>query len=178
LQIESINEQKKTISIKIPLTTTSGKIRIKKRSSILEYGMPYATRQNTFKLDNYVEWQIGYDVHNTSSNFDKTRLKDITFVAYNQKTKSLYELSEYLHYFYIWGVISKQDLMDVKNMIIGIDDNNLLSEHKHCKIKRTHPNEKEINGIKFNALTIEYPQLIHQFEQFEIITEITIREKL
>ncbi len=46
MQIETINDNDKVVKAKIPLTTTSGKIRIKQRSSILDYGLPYATRQN------------------------------------------------------------------------------------------------------------------------------------
>lgn len=177
MQIDSINEKDKNIFIKIPLTTTSGKIRIKKRSSILDYGLPFATRQNNFQQNNYVEWQIGYDIHEKDKNFNKTTLDKIEFNAYNGKTKSLYELSEYLFYFYKWNIIKKQELLNLKKYITDITEEELLNKHKHCQIKRTHPNEKEINGIKFNALTIEYPQLIHQFGEFEIIAEITIREK-
>ncbi|RLA74721.1 MAG: restriction endonuclease [Epsilonproteobacteria bacterium] len=177
MQINLANEKEKSIEVKIPLTTTSGKIRIKKRSSILDYGLPYASRSNPFLQNNYVEWQIGYDIHKTNKNFNQTTLETITFEAYNGKNKSLYELSEYLYYFSKWNIIKEKELILLKNYIISINDDNLLNEHKHCQIKRTHPNKKEINGIKFNALTIEYPQLVYQFGKFEIIAEVTIREK-
>ena len=55
--------------------------------------------------------------------------------------------------------------------------NNLLNNNKHCQIKRTHPIEKRINTINFYALTVEYPQLIHRFGKYDVVTEITIREQ-
>ncbi len=143
----------------------------------MDYGLPYASRSKPIGHDNYIEWQIGYDIHTTDKNFDKTTLKHITFEAYNGKTKSLYELSEYLFYFYSWGVISSKELTSLKEFVSNIDDENLLDNHKHCQIKRTHPSEKTINSIKFDAMTIEYPQLVHRFGSLEIIAQITIREK-
>jgi hypothetical protein len=65
----------------------------------------------------------------------------------------------------------------LKRFVSSIDDEHLLSNHKHCQIKRTHPNEKTINNIKFDAMIVEYPQLVYKFDSFEIIAEITIREK-
>ncbi|GBU25650.1 hypothetical protein R83H12_02305 [Fibrobacteria bacterium R8-3-H12] len=52
----------KEIRVAIPLTATSGKIRIKQRSILNEYGIPIATCQIDLSQDCYVEWQIGYDV--------------------------------------------------------------------------------------------------------------------
>ena len=50
------------IRIEIPLTTQSGKIRVKIRNSFYEYGIPTATKQIPFSQKHYIEWQIGYDV--------------------------------------------------------------------------------------------------------------------
>lgn len=52
----------------------------------------------------------------------------------------------------------------------------MISNYKDCKIKRSHPVEKKINGINFYELTVKYPQLIHRFDNYEVITEITIKE--
>ena len=53
----------------------------------------------------------------------------------------------------------------------------LLSNHAACKIKRTHPVEKKINDMQFLGLTLEYPQFVYPFGKYEIIAEITVREK-
>ena len=58
-----------------------------------------------------------------------------------------------------------------------LEENNLISKHPHCAIKRTHPAGEKINDLDFEILKIEYPQLIHKFKHYEVITEITIREK-
>ena len=57
-----INESEHKIEVPILLTAVSGKIRIKNRSIVNEYGTPVAVRRDGFALSNYVEWQIGYDV--------------------------------------------------------------------------------------------------------------------
>lgn len=54
--------ENKQIFVEIPLTTQSGKTRVKTRNSFYEYGLPTATRQIPFSQKHYIEWQIGYDV--------------------------------------------------------------------------------------------------------------------
>jgi len=50
--------------IELPLTNPTGKIRVKRRSKILNYGIPIATRKKNFTKDDYVEWQISYATQN------------------------------------------------------------------------------------------------------------------
>lgn len=61
MYIKKIDEQNKVLHIAIPLTQTSGKIRIKQRSFTYEYGLPFAPRSNKIMQNCYIEWQIGYD---------------------------------------------------------------------------------------------------------------------
>ncbi|CAC9558480.1 hypothetical protein [uncultured Gammaproteobacteria bacterium] len=177
----------KTITVNVSLTTTSGKTRVKQRNAVFDYGLPFASRTNPFNQKNYIEWQIGYDAivpSNTISfkeekfkNFCNTTLKEHYFIGDNGKKKTLYELSEYLYYFAKWKVIPKKDLQKLLTFLQKIDENNLLDKHKHCQIKRTHPITQTINTIDFNALIVEYPQLIYEFGKYEIIAEVTIKEK-
>ncbi len=187
MYIKKIDKDKKEIMVAIPLTTSSGKIRVKERDNIYGYGLPFASRSKPFNQRNYIEWQIGYDAEkpNNLNNYKKanfksyenTTLKDVCFKAYNKKTKALYELSEYLYYLVDFGVISIAQIQNLKTDIKGLNKDKLISNHPHCSIKRTHPNKKTINKIDFEILKIEYPQLIHRFGRYEIIAEITIREK-
>ena len=163
------------ILIDIPLTTPTGKIRIKSRSMFYEFGIPHAAGSNPMIQNNYIEWQIGYDVETKYKN--KSKLPDKSFVAYNGKKKVLYELSEYLHYFYSWNMITTSELENTIAFLSQLVEENLLSNHPECVISRTHPAEKVINGTTFYKMTLNYPQLVHKFGQFEIIAEITIREK-
>jgi len=177
MYIKTINKESKTIIVAIPLTTTSGKIRVKERNNIYGYGLPFASRSSKLNQKNYIEWQISYDLETTSDKMDLTTLKNVNFIAYNGKNKALYELSEYLYYLVDLGVVSVNQLENLKNFIKNLNQNELISKHPHCAIKRTHPNNEKINGLDFEILTIEYPQLIHRFKNYEVITEITIREK-
>ena len=156
----------------------TGKIRVKNRSTIFEYGLPFASRQNNFTQRNYVEWQIGYDTTlDAPEKLAETTLKDLLFTAYNHKTKALYELSEYMFYLIKWGFIHKTSLNSLFHEIQGISEENLLENHPSCQIKRTHPREATINGIDFLESKIEYPLLVHRFGKYEIIAEIVVREK-
>jgi hypothetical protein len=185
--INTLKPENKTITVDVPLTTTSGKTRVKQRNSMFDYGLPFASRTNPFNQNNYIEWQIGYDatVPRNVSNFKKekfknfvnTTLKENYFTGDNGNKKTLYELSEYLYYFVKWEVISEKTLRELMDFLVNIAEENLLDQHKHCQVKRTHPVSKTINTIDFDALTVEYPQLIYRFGDYEIIAEITIREK-
>ena len=68
-----------------------------------EYGEPHATRSKPLTQNNYVEWQIGYALEYKKRN--DSSLPHISFIDYNCKEKVLYELSEYLYYFYSWDMI-------------------------------------------------------------------------
>jgi hypothetical protein len=173
-----IDEQKHKIEVPILLTAVSGKIRIKNRSIINEYGTPVAVRRDGFALSNYVEWQIGYDV--VKKEVDKlaeSSLPDTEFVGANGKTKALYELSEYIWYFYKWGIVTKRDLEGVINYLNSIPDNSLIDNNSELQIDRSHPIAKSINGFNFEYTQVKYPLLIHKFNGYEIVTEIKITEK-
>jgi len=106
-----------------------------------------------------------------------TTLPEKHFVAYNGKNKALYELSEYLYYFYQRNIISNSELTDLLIFLRRVDVNNLIDNHPDCRICRTHPRERNFFGINFYKSEISYPLLIHKFENYEIITEISIKEK-
>ena len=174
-----VDAKNRRILVDIPLTDPTGKFRVKSRRFFYEYGVPHAGRQKPFTRENYVEWQISYDVEMKKLREKPrlTTLPDKLFSANNGKTKAFYELSEYLYYFHTWGCVSDAELKDMRRFLCGLGEDDLLSNHGDCKIKRTHPVEKKINDTRFFGMTLEYPQLIYRFEDYEIIVEITIREK-
>lgn len=177
-RIISVDKNNCEIKIAIPLTSTSGKTRIKQRNVFTEYGIPVATRQIPFAQNHYVEWQIGYDVVTSDTEkAENTTLKSKTFVGANGKQKFLYELSEYIQYFYDWQVITKEELEDVKNFLQSTSSSQLLDAHSDLSIKRTPPIEKTINGCVFNYMRVEYPLLIYGFGDYPIIAEIQVKEK-
>lgn len=173
-----INEIDKKIKVPILLTSVSGKIRIKNRSIINEYGTPVATKRDGFSLSNYVEWQIGYDVvKKETEKLAESSLSHTEFVGANRKVKSLYELSEYIWYFYKWKIISKEELEGVVSYLESILDNDLIDSNSELQIDRSHPVAKIINGFDFEYTQVKYPLLIHKFNGYEIVTEIKITEK-
>jgi len=173
-----INNQKQKIEVPILLTAVSGKIRVKNRSIMNEYGTPVAVKQVCFKQSNYVEWQIGYDVvkKETEKLADST-LPETSFIGGNGKEKALYELSEYIYYFYKWDVLVDNDLNEIKDYLDKISNDNLIDNNSELQIDRSHPVQKKINDFDFEYVQVKYPLLIHKFEKYEIITEIKITEK-
>lgn len=173
-----IKEQEHKIEVPILLTAVSGKIRIKNRSIINEYGTPVATRRDGFTLSNYVEWQIGYDVVKKEvKKLAESSLPKTEFIGANRKTKALYELSEYIWYFHKWGILSKKNLEGIINYLDSIPNDSLIDNNSELQIYRSHPVEKNINGFDFQYTQVKYPLLIHKFNGYEIVTEIKITEK-
>ncbi|EJB29433.1 restriction endonuclease R.HpyAXII [Helicobacter pylori NQ4200] len=108
-----IDDSKKAIEVSIPLTSISGKARVKIRHAFSDYGILTATRKIPFSLKHYVEWQIGYDVPiKDKEKFKLTTLKDekYHFLGANNKVKTLYELSEIIYYAKQLNLISLENL--------------------------------------------------------------------
>lgn len=174
--IKEINNEE--IKVAIPLTNGTGKTRIKRRTVLNEYGIPVSTKSEPFSQNCYVEWQIGYDVTKSNTEkLEKTTLKDFSFIGANGKEKTLYELSEYIKYFYDWGIVSEIDLKNLKEYLSALSEEDYLDSNPDLLIKRSHPIEKKINGFNFMSVKVEYPLLIYKFGNFEIIAEIKITEK-
>lgn len=170
--------KKNEIKVAIPLTKGTEKTRIKRRSILNEYGIPVSTKIEPFAQDCYVEWQIGYDVVKTDTEkLEKTTLKDFSFIGANGKEKTLYELSEYIKYFYDWKVISKESLINIEKYLKQLSEDDFLDTNPELSIKRTHPINKTINDFNFMWTKVEYPLLVYKFGKFEIVAEIKITEK-
>jgi R.Pab1 restriction endonuclease len=173
-----IREQEHKIEIPILLTAVSGKIRVKNRSVVNEYGTPVAVKRDGFALSNYIEWQIGYDVvKKETEKLAESSLPKTEFTGANGKVKALYELSEYIWYFYKWNVVPKEELESVITFLNSINDRDLINNNSELRIDRSHPMAKNINGFEFEYTQVKYPLLIHKFYGYEIVTEIKITEK-
>lgn len=176
--IEKIDEKDKKLFISIPLTNGTGKTRIKKRSFFNEYGIPVSTKQEAFSQTCYIEWQIGYDV--VKADIEKlslTSLKDFNFIAANKKIKALYELSEYIYYFYKFEIIKAEQLENIKLFLSNLSKQDFIDNPDNFAIERTYPTEKNVLGINFLYTQVKYPMLVHKFGKYEILTEIKITEK-
>lgn len=174
-----VDENEKKISVVIPLTANSGKIRIKNRSILNEYGITFPTKQVSFKMSNYVEWMIGYDVVvREEKKLAESTLANFThFIGANGNEKALYELSEIIYYFVKWGIVSREQLEEVAKYLAKIRDEDLIDENAQLKISRDNFSEKTINGEKYKFTLVKYPLLVREFGEFEIVSEIKITEQ-
>lgn len=178
MSIKQIDYEKKQLIISVPLTGATGKIRIKQRSFFNEYGIPIATKQHQFTQNCYVEWQIGYDAVTTEAKkLKETSLQDKTFIGANGKEKALYELSEYIYYFFKWGVITLEQLNETETFLENLREKDFVDNPQNFAIQRTQPVEKKFLGIDFCYTEVRYPLLIHKFGKYEILTEIKVTEK-
>ena len=176
MYIRKINED--SLRVAIPLTATSGKIRIKKRTMLNEYGVPVATCQVPFSQSCYVEWQIGYDVPvKDPEKLKLSTLAGLRFVGANGKEKALYELSEYVFYCVKWGFIPQQRLCKLAEDLLKLKRGELFDAHPDMAIRRRNFVEQEINGVLFWATTLEYPLIVRKLGAFEVFAEIITREK-
>ncbi|WP_457680172.1 R.Pab1 family restriction endonuclease [Thermovibrio sp.] len=174
--IKEVNEAEKKIKVEIPLTTHTGKIRIKERNSYKDFGKPIPTRKKPFNERTYIEWQIGYDIGIEKIGLTYLKNETLTFKNYSGKEKTIYELSEYIYYFYKWNTITTYELNELIDFIKGVPDKNLFENI--YKIQKKELKKVKINNISFYESSIEYPHLIYKFpKSCKVIAEITIREK-
>ena len=175
-----VNYNANGLSVSLPLTQPTGKIRVKERSLFSEYGNPVAVRQNAVNSNMYVEWQIGYDLLASGSdgekNAPKTSIKS-TFKNYKGESKFAYELSEIVFYSHKMGLITDQDIMDLQRDISSVPDGSLLDVINSMQIKRTVPVATTINGMAFSDMKVSYPLVVHKFGNLDIYAEIINREK-
>ncbi|MGL2461207.1 R.Pab1 family restriction endonuclease [Helicobacter pylori] len=175
MSLIKIDNDKKAIEVSIPLTSISGKARVKIRHAFSDYGISTATRKIPFSLKHYVEWQIGYDVPiKDKEKFELTTLKDekYHFLGANNKVKTLYELSEMIDCAKRLGLIGLENLENTLKYLEKqkqfIEDNFTITRERF----RSH----QFGGMDFELSRISYPLLIHSFNDNEL-SEIVIREQ-
>ncbi|GAA7636650.1 R.Pab1 family restriction endonuclease [Helicobacter pylori] len=175
MSLIKINHDEKVIGIFIPLTSISGKVRVKIRHAFSDYGVSTATRRIPFSLKHYVEWQIGYDVPiKDKEKFELTTLKDkkYHFLGANNEVKTFYELSEIVYYAKQLGLISLENLENTLKYLEKqkqfIEDNFMITRERF----RSH----QFGGMDFELSRISYPLLIHSFNDNQL-SEIVIREQ-
>ncbi|MGL2718963.1 R.Pab1 family restriction endonuclease [Helicobacter pylori] len=175
MSLIKIDDDKKVIEVSIPLTSISGKARVKIRHAFSDYGISTATRKIPFSLKHYVEWQIGYDVPiKDKEKFELTTLKDekYHFLGANNKVKTLYELSEIIYYAKQLGLIGLENL---ENTLKYLEKQKQFIEDSFT-ITRERFRSHQFGGMDFELSHISYPLLIHSFNDNQL-SEIVIREQ-
>ena len=165
-------DDNENILIDIPLTTQTGKIRVKARNTFADYGEPVATRQIYFNYKHYIEWQIGYDI--TQDKITNTTLPHLKFIGANKKQKSLYELSEIVYYLKTFGAISSLQIQELIQRLKTLQPDNFMENS--LRINRDIFMPKVIAGLEFSCSYVNYPLAIYQFDR-DLISEVIIKEK-
>nr|WP_101007331.1 R.Pab1 family restriction endonuclease [Helicobacter pylori] len=154
MSLIKVDYDKKVIDVSIPLTSISGKVRVKIRHAFSDYSISTATRKIPFSLKHYVEWQIGYDVPiKDKEKFELTALKDkkYHFLGANNKVKTLYELSEMIDYAKQLGLISLENLENTLKYLEKqkqfIEDNFMITRERF----RSH----QFGGMRFSILELK-----------------------
>ena len=172
-----LDKEKKCIRAIVPFTRHKSRVRIKSRSEFYKHGEPHFGGRQPFHQNNYVEWQIGYNLVDNSENRCRTSLPNVSFIADNGDKKIFYELSEYLYHLHSWGIIPVSEIQSTLDYVSSLEKANMINHHPDMKISETLPVEKEINGTLFYETILKYPQLAYKFGKFEIIAEISIKER-
>ncbi|MFP6034182.1 R.Pab1 family restriction endonuclease [Helicobacter pylori] len=162
-----IDDSKKAIEVSIPLTSISGKVRVKIRHAFSDYGISTATRKIPFSLKHYVEWQIGYDVPiKDKEKFELTTLKDekYHFLEANDKVKTLY--AKQLNLISLENLENTLKYLEKQKQFI--EDSFMITRERF----RLH----QFGGMDFELSRISYPLLIHSFNDNQL-SEIVIREQ-
>lgn len=155
------------IEYEIPLTTISGKIRVKERQTFGDYGLPIPPRQTIMSEKHYIEWQISYDRLANGLNENKD------FISYNGKSKKLFELSEIINHFYKKGSIKSDTLENIKHCI----KNNTELVDEKLNITRSNFEIYKLANLDFLESFVSYPLLVYKFSNKNFINEIIIKEK-
>jgi len=161
------DENKGKIIVGLPLTSPTGKIRIKRKYEGSNYGIPIATRREPFINRDYIEWQISYATLNPPENL---RVEGININHDNRKWQG-FELTKILCEGLKENIIIYQDIESLLDFIGSIQENETLEENE--KIIRD-PDNKKIRG-GFRKFTEKVPLFIKECDSYFV--EIALRHK-
>jgi hypothetical protein len=95
-----------SIRVRLPLTDVTGKVRVKEMSPD-GFGIPIAPSKAILDTNDYIEWQIGYDIPNTNS---PSVIPELKFQR-NGETKYGHELSKIIFEAVRLEILSTNDLV-------------------------------------------------------------------
>ena len=152
--------------IELPLTNPTGKIRVKRRNKVSNYGLPIATRTEKFTKDDYVEWQISYATQNPP---EESKVDDIII----NENQIGFELTKLLLECIKLRIFSNEDICELEDFINNVQPEETLEENE--KIFREN-NLQEIKG-GFKKFVEKIPIFIKRNEEEGYFVEIILRHK-
>ncbi|HCJ66745.1 MAG TPA: hypothetical protein DHV62_05310 [Elusimicrobia bacterium] len=152
--------------IQLPLTNPTGKIRVKRRGKGTNYGLPIATRVESFTKDDYVEWQISYATQNPP---EESKVKDIVI----NNVQIGFELTKLLYESIKLNIFSKNDIFEIEKFVDNVQSTETLEENE--KILR-EDNLQEIKG-GFKKFVEKTPLFIKKNKEKGYFVEIILQHK-
>ena len=124
----------KTLSYTLPLTTSTGRARVKRRNN--NFGEPLSAKDNKFKINDYIEWQISYFVSFGTlwDNFRKAKSMEnkkgvFEIFSFFKDEKIISELKIF---------VEKNPSITKRNFIKGIYE--IFKKHKETIISKEYKN--------------------------------------
>lgn len=161
-----------SLIISLPLTSPTGRVRVKSRENFFDYGSPFFTRSQKIIDKCYLEWQISYDTNNLELAPDK----ELLFTNYKAENKYLYELSFYLYKSINSNIISEIEFRELKNFVDNLNEKSYLEDISEIKVKNIN-NKIENNGILLSKVEQIYPKFIYHKDDYTIEVYITHKQK-
>lgn len=165
-------EKDQKLVIELPLNTPREKVRVKRRNIESNYGSQIATRKKDFKFKNcddlkdYLEWQISYATNNPP---EESKVEGI--VINNDQIG--FELTKLLVCGLKLGILSQDDIKELKDFISKIRPNDTLEENE--QIYRIDNSQEIIGG--FRKFTENVPIFIKENRDKGYFIEIILRHK-
>ena len=141
------------LAIPLPITSPTGKVRVKFRETNKNYGLSFASKREVFTKNNYIEWQISYDTENQNDSWYKYH-----FIR-KEKTKYTIELSDYLASSLENKIINKKEFNELINFAQKVKEKEEFIENKFA-IERQENKNVSIMNMDFNLFKENHPLLI------------------
>ena len=166
------DQQKGVLQVLLPLTTPTGKIRVKRRKNTGEFGKPIATTQTPLTEADYIEWQITYDTGDPNK---QSAVKEISFQR-NNKLRYGFELTTLLYEGIRHGVFEKEVIERLLTHAGSIKEADFLENRKHI-IRESKGAISANNKRIYKFYEDKYPVFIYERDDFVLEVKIMHKQK-
>jgi hypothetical protein len=162
--------QNNKLILGLPITTPTGKVRVKRKKSVFDFGTPVSTRQENLSEDCFIEWQIGYDTRDEHT--EGVVAKEIIFerkgeIKYGYELTSMLMLGVQHHVFPI--TVIDELIAFAKSLSIGdfIEENAEILRNKKSAIVKSN--------LELNIVEETFPVFLFEGKDYHI--DIVVKHK-
>ena len=156
----------------LPLNAPGGSVRVKRRNCDSDFGRIIPACRAPLQQNDYLEWQIGYDLLASPDNVGRTTLEEKPFDNYANIRKVPSELSELLYWSNRFCFLGDEEIRNVFQTLSTLDTEDYFDKIQLSRM--TLPSESK-NGILFKRKNVVHPLFIFDNGDFSI--EIVIQEQ-